>query len=98
MEEENMFKYWEVNKELRNGENKRVINEFLLSIKNNDQCKSIINSYRLTLQSFFKERDDLFSSLTFKRFEHWLLVYLKGRKHETVNKLLDVLRSFYSFC
>jgi site-specific recombinase XerD len=98
MEGDRMFKYWEVNKELRNKENKKVINEFLLRLKDSNQCRSLVNSYRLTLQFFFKERDDLFSSLTFKSFEQWLLVYLKGRKDETVNKLLDVLRSFYSFC
>jgi site-specific recombinase XerD len=93
-----MFKYWEVNKELRNKENTKVVNEFLLSLKDCNETKSTINSYRLTLQSFFKDREDPYSSLTFKHFEQWLLGYLKGRKDETVNKLLDVLRSFYSFC
>ncbi|MFE1242965.1 tyrosine-type recombinase/integrase [Fictibacillus sp. NPDC058756] len=93
-----MFKYWEVSKELPNEENKKVINEFLLSLKNRDEHKSTINYFRLTLQSFFKEKRDLFSSLTFKAFEQWLLDYQKGRTDETVNKLLEVLRSFYSFC
>jgi site-specific recombinase XerD len=93
-----MFKYWEVRKELPIEENQKVINEHLLNLKNLNVSKSKINDSRLTLQFFFSARKDLFSSLTSNNFEEWLLKYQKCRKEETVNKLLDVLSSFYSFC
>lgn len=89
--------YCEIRTPISNSENQKVMYEFLLSQKNKES-KERVFSYRKALILFFAERKELYSSLTSHDFEQWLMDYRKGRKEETVNHFISVLRSFYLFC
>lgn len=92
-----MDNYWEIKKKLPNSENQKVINEFLFSLKNTNRSKSTIIRYRTTLQSFFKEVEIRFSSLTYNNIQRWLKDH-KDWKKGTIRTRLIALHSFFSFC
>jgi site-specific recombinase XerD len=90
--------YWEVSMSLSNDENQKVINEFLLSMKNANRSKSTIIGYRKNLQFFFKEREVPFSSLTSEDIKQWLTAHQKHWKKTTIRNFLYFLRAFYYYC
>jgi site-specific recombinase XerD len=92
-----MRNYWEITKKLPNSENQKVINEFLFSLKNTNRSKSTIIRYRTTLQSFFKEMEISFSSLTYNNIQQWLSGH-KDWKKGTIRTRSIALRTFFSFC
>lgn len=55
-------KYWEVKITLSNEMNKERINEYLLSLYVANYSKQTIIGYRYSLQVFFKEKKELFST------------------------------------
>ncbi|MEH7356681.1 tyrosine-type recombinase/integrase [Neobacillus drentensis] len=91
-------KYWEVKVQLPNIENKRVINEYLLSLKVANRSFYSINNVRYFLQSFFKEQEGLFSSLTSDEIQEWLIQHHKGVKENTIKFHVSALSAFYAFC
>lgn len=93
-----MDNYWELKKPLPNEENQKVINEFLLSLKNANRKENTVSYFRKGLQSFFKEWKDPFSSLTSDEIQQWVAEQQNHIKVETIVKHLSVLRFFYSFC
>jgi site-specific recombinase XerD len=93
-----MGKYWEVQIQLPNRENLRVINEYLLSMKVANQSFYTINNIRYFLQIFFKEQESTFSSLTSNEIIEWLTRYDIGAKENTLKFHLSVLSTFFSFC
>lgn len=93
-----MSKYWEITNKIPNTENQKVINEFLLRLKNTDRSKGTITGYRVTLQFFFKETKVPFSSLTSKDIQQWFMEHQKDWKENRIRQHSVALRSFFSFC
>jgi site-specific recombinase XerD len=93
-----MKKYWEITKQLPNGDNYIVINQFLLSLNNANRKKSTLIAYRKVLQSFFKEVEARFSSLTINEIQHRLNEHPKNLKKKTIRNYRHAIRSFYNFC
>lgn len=91
-------KYWEVQQPLANQENQEAINEFLLTLKKKDYTKKTIEEHRVALQRFFREKKELFSSITSEEVQQWMIERQKNRKNKTVFNCLTFLRSFYRFC
>ncbi|PYF07569.1 tyrosine-type recombinase/integrase [Ureibacillus chungkukjangi] len=91
-------RYWEIQRPLRNRKNKVIINEFLFNLKNINKTKRTIENYRVILQFFFKERKELFSSITSIDIDHWMNDQIKNKSKDTVGRNLSVIRTFYRFC
>ncbi|MGE7667166.1 site-specific tyrosine recombinase/integron integrase [Ureibacillus composti] len=90
--------YWEVQVRLPNEENKRVVNEFLLNLKNRHRSKKTVEEYRIFLQSFFKYNEVPFSIIKTKDIDRWFTKH-RGKIQETsIENYLGILRSFYHFC
>lgn len=58
-----IYKYWEVEKRFSNAGNQNVINKLLRKLKDAGKKKSTVERYRMYLQAFFKDRDELFTSI-----------------------------------
>lgn len=50
-----MEEYWEIKKEWPNAENVKIVNTFLLCMKNANKSKCMIISFRKKLQAFLRE-------------------------------------------
>ena len=90
-------RFWEVKTPMANPENLKMINEFLLYLKNANRSNGTINGYRRKLQSFFKEMEMLFSSLTADNIQEWLQKKQKDRKENTIRDYFSCLSSFFNF-
>lgn len=90
--------YWEVDCELPNAENKRVINEFLFHSKNIDKKEITIRHYRSKLFSFFNTWEKPFSSITLEEIQQWLHEEQKKSKSNIYEQYINSLRCFYSYC
>jgi site-specific recombinase XerD len=97
-QERRIEKYWEVKIHLPNLENKRVINEYLLSLKMANRSFYTINSLRYFLQNFFKEQKAPFTSLASNEIQEWLIQHNKGVKENTLKFRISALSTFYAFC
>lgn len=96
--EENEDNYWKLKIQLANKENETVINDYLLSIKVANYSEKTIGKYRYFLQKFFRDRKELFSSLTSNQIQQWFNEHEKGFKESTIKGHLTNLSSFYNFC
>jgi site-specific recombinase XerD len=95
---ENGKKYWELQIQLTNKQNHKVINDYLMSLKIANYSNESITIYRYFLQKFFKEREELFSSFTSNEIQQWFIQHEKGFKEITLRGHLTILSSFYNFC
>ncbi|MGN7175620.1 tyrosine-type recombinase/integrase [Cytobacillus sp. SAFR-174] len=93
-----MENYWEIEGLLPNAENLKVVNEFLLTLKNKNRSKYVIKAYRISLVAFFINREVSFLSLTSNDILQWKEELEKEWKFITVQKRLMAIRSFYKFC
>lgn len=90
--------YWELQQPLLNRENEKVINEFLLNLKNGNKSKNTIEEYRFVLQVFFRERKEHFTSITSSDIQEWRDEYATNRTDKRVITCLSFLRNFYLYC
>lgn len=88
---------WELKTLLPNDENHKIINEFLLNLKKENKEKRIKFSRKL-LQSFFKDKEDTYSSLTSDDIQQWLSCRKVSLKEVTISSYLSALRIFYRYC
>lgn len=93
-----MDKYWEVKKSIQNVNNKEAINEFLVSLKLENNSQGTIVQYRRFLERFFSERLEPFSTLTSDTILKWFHENDKNVKEVTLKFQLSILSSFYNFC
>jgi len=93
-----MEEYWELNIILPNAKNQKIVNEYLLMLKNNHRSKRSVISYRYRLQSFFREIEAPISALTMQHVEQWLIENLKVSNENTSKNYLSILRSFFNYC
>ncbi|MFB5089766.1 tyrosine-type recombinase/integrase [Psychrobacillus sp. PGGUH221] len=91
-------RYWEVKIPILNKENKEMINQYLLSINVANYSKFTVRSYRDILQNFFKERNEVYSSIASTEIQQWLIQLQKRCTEGTVSFRISVLNSFYRFC
>lgn len=91
-------KYWELQQPLACKQNQIVINEFLLDLKESNRSKKSISEVRIELQSFFRDRQESFSSITSEDVWQWISEQKKIRKMSTIVGHLSSVRSFYRFC
>ncbi|MCG7337171.1 site-specific integrase [Sporosarcina sp. ACRSM] len=90
--------YWEIQIRLPNEENKKVINAFLLHLKNRNRNKRTIEDYRTFLQLFFKYIHTHFSLIETNDIQQWFENHQKDLKDRTKVSNMSILRSFYTFC
>ncbi|MDQ0154247.1 tyrosine-type recombinase/integrase [Robertmurraya andreesenii] len=95
--EDNAYE-WELKELLPNKENQKVINEFLGSLKNEDRSKRILSNARSSLQLFFRNKPNSFSTVTSEETTLWFRAHQKERKKSTADCQLSHLRAFYNFC
>lgn len=90
-------RYWEVQTRFANEETKKVINEFLLHLKNTDMSYRTIDDFRIFLQSFFKYKDTHFSQVKTTEVIQWFQQHKRRNKAKTVIGYKSFLRAFYAF-
>lgn len=91
-------RYWEILIRLPNDENKTVINEFLLNLKDKNRSRRTINGYRTVLQLFFYKTAIHFSLLEPRDIEVWFKDTQSYMTESTTDSYMSVLRCFYNFC
>jgi site-specific recombinase XerD len=91
-------RYWEIHIRLPNEENKTVINEFLLNLKDKNRCRRTINGYRVFLQLYFYKTDIHFSLLEPRDIEVWFKETKSNMIESTMRNYMGALRCFYNFC
>jgi integrase/recombinase XerD len=65
-------KYWECTNDKIPIEVRKVINEYLLSMKLANKAEATISKYRWVIERFFYENDVLLESLTSEDVSKWL--------------------------
>ncbi|MGE7950034.1 tyrosine-type recombinase/integrase [Lysinibacillus sp. NPDC093688] len=83
---------------LPNTENQKVINEYLLNLKERNKSHRTIEEYRFILQAYFRATNIHFSLLKNNDFQQWIQIYKKRAKETTVGNYMSIFRSFYAFC
>ncbi|WP_171046310.1 tyrosine-type recombinase/integrase [Lentibacillus cibarius] len=90
--------YWKPQKPIVNQENKKVIEDFLLSFKLANRSRNTIILYRKYLEVFFGDQKEVFSSIPSEVIFKTLKYHTSHLKISTYQKFLTVLSSFYNFC
>lgn len=91
-------KYWEIQQPIANLENREVLNEFFLYLKDEGYTKKTITETRITLQLFFRRKKERFSSITTEEIYLWSEESLNSTRKETIGNCIGFIRSFYRFC
>ncbi|MDG5473692.1 tyrosine-type recombinase/integrase [Jeotgalibacillus sp. ET6] len=91
-------KYWETHKAFCNMTNKEVVNEYLLAMKIANMSELTIQLYRRTLETYFLQRTEDFSTVSFDEILQWVIQQQKIVQASTVNGRLSILASFFTFC
>lgn len=91
-------KYWEVQQPLPNKDNVKVINDFLLYLKNKNKSEKTIEEYRILLQMFFRGRKEHFTSITDRDIQEWREKFKINRSKKRVITSISFLRMFYHYC
>jgi len=93
------FNYWQVNKPVANHVNQEMINEYLQHLKDGENHKqNTIITYRSSLETFFENVEQSFSSLTPETIETLLAVQSESGSKNSYYKCFSALRGFYSYC
>lgn len=88
----------DIKKVLANSENQKVLNRYLLYMKELKRSDSTIINHRKTLQHFFLEVTEPFCSLTTVEIEKWRSKQEKVWSFETLYIRLSILRTFFYYC
>lgn len=91
-------KYWVSIHEAIPAQTKKILNEYLLSLKLANKAESTISRYRTLLERFFVEYDVELDTLTSEAVLEWVNNYSEGKKESTVIIALSILTSFFNFC
>jgi len=90
--------YWEVKRRFHVADNQKVINAYLLHLKNKKRTKKTIDEYGIVLQRFFGNNPVHFSQMERKQIDEWFSQQNQDWNTRTINNYRAVLRSFYFFC
>ncbi|QPA56545.1 tyrosine-type recombinase/integrase [Lysinibacillus sphaericus] len=91
-------RYWEISNLFVNNDSRKIINEYLLSMKLENLSAGTIYQYRFFLNKFFKDKRENCLSLTPEEIRKCFIPLQKGLKAATIKKRLTILSSFYNFC
>lgn len=91
-------RYWEISNLFVNNDSRKIINEYLLSMKLENLSAGTIYQYRFFLNSFFKDKRENCLSLTPEEIRKCFIPLQKGLKAATIKTRLTILFSFYNFC
>jgi len=91
-------KYWISEKDEISKNVKKILNEYLLSLKLENKAEATITSYRLQIEKFLMECNTPLEDLTTEIVRKWLNKYTDGKKPRTVEFVLSSLSSFFRFC
>lgn len=95
---EAMDLYWEVKGRFAVADNKRVINEYLLHLKNKNRSKETIVEYSIMLTCFFGDSPVHFSQIDRKQIDEWFSCQNPDWSTMTIKSYRTVLRTFFFFC
>lgn len=90
--------YWKLGMQLLNLDNHMAVENFLLELKNTNKSYKTITNYRYILESFFKDRKERYSSITYNCINQFLDEYPKKLMESTKRGYLNGLSSFFRFC
>lgn len=96
--EQSNGRYWETNRPISNEENQKLLNSYLLSLKEANRSKTAIVNIRKFMQSFLKSRVEKISLLTFDELNNYLKVHKNNCTKKTINGYVSYLRAFIYFC
>ncbi|MGE7927713.1 site-specific integrase [Lysinibacillus xylanilyticus] len=91
-------KYWESTREDIPILTRKVINEYLLSLKLTNKAEATITKYRWILERFFSECLITLDELTSEDVLTWFNKFSAGKNTKTLNLFLSTLSSFFRFC
>lgn len=91
-------KYWESSNENISIETRRILNEYLLSLKLANKAEATITKYHWILGRFFSECPTPLKILTDEDVLQWLNDFSVGKKPKTIDLFLSCLSSFFNFC
>lgn len=91
-------KYWISTHEAIPMQTKKILNEYLLSLKLANKAESTVSRYRTFLERFFSECLVELEALTSEDVLKWVNQFSVGKKESTVIIALSMLSSFFKFC
>lgn len=91
-------KYWISTHEAIPMQTKKILNEYLLSLKLANKAESTVSRYRTFLERFFIECLVELEALTSEDVLKWVNQFSVGKKESTVIIALSMLSSFFKFC
>jgi integrase/recombinase XerD len=77
---------------------RKVINEYLLSLKLANKAEATISKYRWVIERFSTESEVSLAALSSEDVSKWLNEFSRGKKPRTVDLFLSALSSFFNFC
>ena len=89
---------WEIQHPIANHENRKVLNEFLLYLKDEGYSEKTINNKRFMLQRFFRRRKERFSSISTEEIYLWMRESLESNRKNTISLYVGLIRSFFRYC
>ncbi|UZJ79570.1 site-specific tyrosine recombinase/integron integrase [Fictibacillus sp. KU28468] len=93
-----MEPYWKLTMDLPNKENQKGVENFLMHLKLANRSDVTIINYRRSLENFFRDMEDAYSSISSEQILDWLQKNKSHLKKTSYKSVLAVLSSFYSFC
>jgi site-specific recombinase XerD len=91
-------RYWESTSENIPIEIRRVINEYLSSLKLANKAEATITKYRWILERFFSQCSVPLEKLSSDDVFKWLKEFSTDKKEKTLDLFLSTLSSFFNFC
>ncbi|MGA5690640.1 tyrosine-type recombinase/integrase [Cytobacillus pseudoceanisediminis] len=91
-------KYWECTNDEISSKIRKILNEYLLSLKLANKAEATVIKYRWILERFFSECKISLEALTSDDVLNWLNEFSLDKKPKTVDLVLSSLSSFFQFC
>lgn len=91
-------KYWvSVNKKISDL-HRKILNEYLSTMKLANMAPSTITDHRSYLEKFLVEYPKPIKELTLGDVLNWLRINYRNRKEGTINRIISILSCFFRFC
>lgn len=91
-------KYWVSKNERISRVTLAIFNEYLLSLKLENNAESTIIKYKKNLERFLSECSTPLQELNSEVFHKWFLLFSKNKEPRTIELMLSCLSSFFKFC
>lgn len=91
-------KYWISTHDGIPKQTRKILNEYLLSLKLAIKAEATISKYRSYIERFCSECLVELDSLTYEDVLKWVNKFSEGKKYSTVVNVLSILTTFFNFC